>query len=215
MIIFFPFFFFLSCLYFLGISLVVQTVKNLPAIWETRVWSLGQEALLKERVATHSSILAWRIPWTEEPDYNPWGRRESDMTVELFANNIFTSYMFKKLSVFLWKDCLEFVCCCCSFGSLTMKRFNYFLRKYFKCFSFEYDVSYIFWKSSFKIFFFDVDLLKKIIEFVIIFFLLFARHVWYLSFLTWDRMSTPCIRRWSLNHWTTIQVPCERVLWID
>ena len=140
---------------------MVQTVKNLPAIWETRVWSLGQEALLKERVATHSSILAWRIPWTEEPDYNPWGCKESDMTVELFANNIFTSYIFKKLSLFLWKDCLEFACCCCSFGSLTMKRFNYFLRKYFKCFSFEYDVSYIFWKSSFKIFFFWCGPFKK------------------------------------------------------
>ena len=46
-----------------------------------------------------------------------------------------------------------------------------------------------------RFFFFDVDLLKKIIEFVTIFFLLFARHVWYLSFLTRDRMSTPCIRR--------------------
>ena len=42
-------------------------VKNLPAIWETQVRSLGQEDLLVKGVATHSSILAWRIPWTEEP----------------------------------------------------------------------------------------------------------------------------------------------------
>ena len=42
-------------------SLVAQTVKNLPAMWETWVWSLGWEDLLEEGIATHSSILAWRI----------------------------------------------------------------------------------------------------------------------------------------------------------
>ena len=40
---------------------------NLPAMWETRVQFLGQEGPLEEAMATHSSILAWRIPWTEEP----------------------------------------------------------------------------------------------------------------------------------------------------
>ena len=48
-------------------SLVVQTVKNLPAVWETWVWSLGQEDPLEEEMVIHSSILAWRIPWTEDP----------------------------------------------------------------------------------------------------------------------------------------------------
>ena len=48
-------------------SLVAQTVKNLPAIWETWTQSLGQEDPLEKGMATHSSILAWRIPWTEEP----------------------------------------------------------------------------------------------------------------------------------------------------
>ena len=48
-------------------SLVAQVVKNLHAIWETWVLSLGWEDPLEEGVATHSSILAWRIPWTEEP----------------------------------------------------------------------------------------------------------------------------------------------------
>ena len=43
-------------------------VKNLPAAQETRVRSLGQEDPLEKVLATHSSILAWRIPWTEEPD---------------------------------------------------------------------------------------------------------------------------------------------------
>ena len=49
---------------------MAQQVKNLPAMQETqetRVQSLGQEDPLKEEIATHSSILAWRIPWTEEP----------------------------------------------------------------------------------------------------------------------------------------------------
>jgi len=47
---------------------VVQMVKNLPAMWESQVPSLGRENPLEKEMATHSSILAWRIPWTEEPD---------------------------------------------------------------------------------------------------------------------------------------------------
>ena len=49
-------------------SLVAQMVKNLPAMRETWAQSLGWEDPLEEGMATHSSILAWRIPWTEEPD---------------------------------------------------------------------------------------------------------------------------------------------------
>ena len=48
-------------------SQVAQTVKNLPVIKETLVRSLGQEDSLEKGMATYSSILAWRIPWTEEP----------------------------------------------------------------------------------------------------------------------------------------------------
>ena len=48
-----------------GASLVAQMVMNLPAMQETWVQSLGQEDLLEEGIATHSSILAWRILWTE------------------------------------------------------------------------------------------------------------------------------------------------------
>ena len=51
----------------LGASLVAQTVKNLPAMLETRVPSQGQEDPLEKGMATHPSILAWRIPWTEDP----------------------------------------------------------------------------------------------------------------------------------------------------
>ena len=46
---------------------MAQTVKNLPEMQETGVQSLGQEDPLEKGIATHSSILAWRIPWTEEP----------------------------------------------------------------------------------------------------------------------------------------------------
>ena len=48
-------------------SLVAQMVKNLPAVQETQVRSLGWEDPLEEEMTTHSSTLAWRIPWTEEP----------------------------------------------------------------------------------------------------------------------------------------------------
>ena len=51
-------------------SLVAQMVKNLLVVWETQVQSLSQEDLEKG-IATHSSILAWKIPWTEEPDGLP------------------------------------------------------------------------------------------------------------------------------------------------
>ena len=61
-----------------GASLVAQLVKNLPAIWETWVRSLGWDDPLEKRKATHSSILAWRIPWTVWS--SPWGHKESDTT---------------------------------------------------------------------------------------------------------------------------------------
>ena len=57
-------------------SLLAQLVKNPPAMQETLVWSLGWEDPLEKGKATHSSILAWRIPWT----YSPWVHKESDMT---------------------------------------------------------------------------------------------------------------------------------------
>ena len=50
-----------------GASLVAQTVKNLPAMQGTQVQSLGWKVSLEKRMATYSSILAWRIPWAEEP----------------------------------------------------------------------------------------------------------------------------------------------------
>ena len=61
-------------------SLVAQLVKNLPAMQETWVRSLGWEDPLAKGKATHSSILPWRIPWII---YSPWGRKESDTTEKL------------------------------------------------------------------------------------------------------------------------------------
>ena len=63
------------------IRYVAQLIKNLPAMQETWVQSLGWEDPLEKEMATHSSILAWRIPWTEKPDgLQSMGFQESDMT---------------------------------------------------------------------------------------------------------------------------------------
>ena len=64
----------LICLFWA--SLVAKSVKNLPAMQGTQVQSLGWEDPLEKEMATHSSILAWRIPWTEES----MGLQESDMS---------------------------------------------------------------------------------------------------------------------------------------
>ena len=54
-------------MFFKGASLVAQMVQNLPGMEETQVWSLGWEDPPEKAMATHSSIFAWRISWTEEP----------------------------------------------------------------------------------------------------------------------------------------------------
>ena len=64
----------------MGASLVAQLVKNLPATQETWVRSLEWKYPLEKEMATHSSILAWRIPWTEEPGGLIHGATESDTT---------------------------------------------------------------------------------------------------------------------------------------
>ena len=60
-------------------------MKHPTAMQDTRVRSLGREDPLEKKMATHSSILAWEIPWTEEPGrlYSPWGHKELDMTEQL------------------------------------------------------------------------------------------------------------------------------------
>ena len=64
-----------------GASFIAQLVKNLPAVQETQVRSLGWEDPLEKEMATHLSILAWRIPWTEEPGrLQSMGSKELDTT---------------------------------------------------------------------------------------------------------------------------------------
>ena len=75
---------FLSCLGHWRTSLVAQTVKRLPTMRETQVQSLGQEDLLEKEMATHSSTLAWKIPWMEKLcRLQSMGSQESDMTERL------------------------------------------------------------------------------------------------------------------------------------
>ena len=63
-------------LFILCWGIVAQTVKNLPAVQETRVLTLGQKDALEEGMATHFTILAWRIPWIQDLlRYSPWGCR--------------------------------------------------------------------------------------------------------------------------------------------
>ena len=65
-------------------AFVAQMVKNLPAVQETQVQPLGWEDPLEKGMATHSSILAWRIPWTEEPGgLQCMSHKESDTTEQL------------------------------------------------------------------------------------------------------------------------------------
>ena len=65
-------------------SLVAQWLRICLPKQKTQVLSLGREDPLKKEMATHSSVLAWRIPWTEEPGgYSPWGHEESDTTKRL------------------------------------------------------------------------------------------------------------------------------------
>ena len=61
-------------------------VKHLPAMWETRVWPLGWEDSLEKEMATHSSTVAWKIPWMEE-----WGHKESDTTQWLLSHSLFAN----------------------------------------------------------------------------------------------------------------------------
>ena len=79
------------------LSLVAQTVKRPPTVWETQVRSLGQEDPLEKEMATHSSTLAWKIPWTlEHGTLQSWGRKESDTTERLHLTSPHSAYKLKK-----------------------------------------------------------------------------------------------------------------------
>ena len=120
---------------------MAQLVKNLSAMQETWVGSLDREDPLEKGIATHSSSLAWRIPWTEELGrlYSPWDRKESDTTVRLtfaFSSVVYTvnpqvpihpttspfpswcSYVYSiylwslfLFFLYVWGDCWSFLSC--------------------------------------------------------------------------------------------------------
>ena len=79
---------------------MAQRLKRLPAIWETWVRSLGREDPLEKEMATHSSILAWRIPWTEElGGLLSTGRKESDTTERLHFHDLIHVNTFSTMRV--------------------------------------------------------------------------------------------------------------------
>ena len=93
----------LSSFFFSGASLMAQMVKSLPATWETWVWSLGWEDPLEKGMATHSSICAWRILWTEES-----GGLQSMGSQRVGWNWATNTFTFPFLGVNLKFSCLEF-----------------------------------------------------------------------------------------------------------
>ena len=80
--------------HFFWTSLVAQTVKCLLTMRETWVQSLGREDLLEKEMATHSSILAWKIPWTKEPD------RLQSMGLQRVGHKLATEQQFVKILYF-------------------------------------------------------------------------------------------------------------------
>ena len=81
---------------FLSTSLVAQRLKHLPAMWETWVRSLGWEDPLEKEMATHSSILAWRIPRTEEPGGLQSTGSQSQTRLSDFTSLHFTSNSYRE-----------------------------------------------------------------------------------------------------------------------
>ena len=79
---------------------LAQMVKSLPAVQDTWVQPLGWEDYLEKEMVTHSSILPWRIPWTEEPGggYSPWGGKKLDMTEWL------THFITKHFLAQIWQN---------------------------------------------------------------------------------------------------------------
>ena len=71
--------------------MVAQMAKNLPAMQKNSIQSLSWEDPLEKGMVMHSSMLAWRTPWTEETGYTPWGRKESDTTEQVTHKDKATS----------------------------------------------------------------------------------------------------------------------------
>ena len=90
----------------MGSSLVAQRIKHLPAMQETRVQSLGWEDPLEKEMATHTSSLAWRIPWTEEPgrlQFTGSQRVGHDLATSFHEKESITEYLKQKNESVSWK----------------------------------------------------------------------------------------------------------------
>ena len=95
-----------------GASLVTQMVKNLPAMQKTLVWSLGWEHPLEEGMATPSSILAWRIPWTEDPGGLRGCKEQHDWATNIHTHTFLTVILMIKQDWnqwFEWEGCNLFL----------------------------------------------------------------------------------------------------------
>ena len=116
-----PAFSFINLYYCFWASLVAQRLKHLPGMWETWVRSLGQKDPLEKEMATHSSTLAWRIPWREEPGRlqsmgsqrvgHNWVTSLTSLTIVSFISFSFISAQISMISFLL------LICCCCSSSS--------------------------------------------------------------------------------------------------
>ena len=99
-------------LFFFPTSLVAQTVKNLPAMWETWVWSLGWEDALEKEMATHSSTLAWQIRWTEESGgLKSMGSQR--VRHNWVTNTLLTAFLRKKSFSYVDFLILKYIWCIC------------------------------------------------------------------------------------------------------
>ena len=143
---------------------MAQSLKRLPGMWETRVRSLGWGDPLEKEMATHSSTLAWRIPWREEP-----GRLQS-MGSQRVGHDWAT------LLTLLYKE--------------TEPLILLFFKDYFLCEPFS------------KFFYWNCYNISSVLCFGF-----WPWGMWDLSFPIRDRTCTPCIGKWSLNHWTTREIP--------
>ena len=96
--------------YIHGASPVVQRVKCLPAMQETQVQSLGWEDPLEKAMATHSSTLAWKIPWRSLVGYSPWGHKELDTTERLYTCHLKINIEIMHFFILICSICLHTMC---------------------------------------------------------------------------------------------------------
>ena len=127
-----------------GAFLVSRTVKNLPTMLETLVQSVGQEDPLQKGMATHSSILAWRIPWTEKPGRlqsiglqrvgHDWAHMRSDMQFASSKNSLDEEFNFfnREYAIHIFYIVLS-VCESCIFQEISLlpNLWNWLMEKHF------------------------------------------------------------------------------------